>query len=187
MEAAGFDLLPSLGAVILAYVRKTRRFLSKNNKIDLGGEAISPVPLLCFRVPVLIILTSLLMGCSIDRVAVLASERAYVFLGLAAAIGGILGALARAHRWKLWAGAAVPPIAAVGTFQSGLSPVANAGRFFTTLILLSVIGVMAFIIVCFGKPTGGGHGRFGGGASDLGNGGFGGSGSFGGGGASGSW
>lgn len=126
------------------------------------------------------------------------SDDPFAYLGLTAAIGGILGGLVRSRRWKAWAALVILPIATLGTFLAGLSPIGSTGEFFITMILLSIMGLIAFLVIGFGKSTNGGGG-FGGGRGGMGRGGFGsgrggfgggfggGGGSFGGGGASGSW
>jgi uncharacterized membrane protein YgcG len=85
---------------------------------------------------------------------------------------------------------AILPLAAAGNFLTGLSPIAQTQEFFATLTLLTVFGLMAFLIVGFGRTLRAGGPGMRSGRAGIGNGGFGGGfggGAFGGGGAAGTW
>ena len=150
---------------------------------DWGEEAITPVPLTVFRFVLVVVLAGLLAGCGVDEIATSIGSGLFAIVGLMPAIGGILGALARLRNWKVWVGAAIFPIAAVGALLASPSFAAFTDRFFVTLILLSSLGIAAFLTVGLGNSARNSRFRSG----EVGREGFGGGGRYGGGGASGSW
>ena len=150
---------------------------------DWGEEAITPVPLPILRLILVVALAGLLACCGVDKVPTSNGNSLFAIVGLIAAIGGILGALARLRNWRVWVSAAIFPIAAVGALLADPSFAAVTDRFFVTLILLSNLGIAAFLTVGLGNSARNSRFRSG----EVGREGFGGGGRYGGGGASGSW